>query len=338
MKLKQLAIIGGLSLTFAFNGAAEAHHGKRHQAAKKKPVAAAVPPPSALAIFVCVAPAQPSMGQDCLPLEGDSFNKNADELVEPASLVKLMTAYMVYKSGPDKLDDPFITLTAQDRIDGSIGMRNGRVAGGGWSPPQLKPGMTLTRREAIWSLTGASANNVAVASAKALAPDGKESTFAQMMTDEARNIGLKKTTFRNATGMPWDGQLTSAREVARLMNFIPAAIGAEQFKNLFGQENIVVQGIHFTKGRQEVGNRIDLVRAADLDVMAAKTGSMRDQATGRRPISNIAIAFNEKGQTIYTIVLGSTNESSRDKLVRQLASAASKLIPSAQAAEPVAPR
>src|SRR3546814_13718483 len=78
----------------------------------------------------------------------------------------------------------------------------------------LRPGESIGVEDAIMALTTKSANDVAVVVAEALA--GKETTFAKLMTQRARELGMSRTTFRNASGLPNRGMKSTARDMVRL--------------------------------------------------------------------------------------------------------------------------
>jgi D-alanyl-D-alanine carboxypeptidase len=128
---------------------------------------------------------------------------HADDLNYPASLTKMMTLYMVFtamKHGRLRLDTPLkVSKTAASQPPSNL---------------KLKPGSTIKTEDAILALVTKSANDVAVVVAEALG--GSEERFAKAMTQRARQLGMKDTTFRNASGLPEAEQLTTARDMARL--------------------------------------------------------------------------------------------------------------------------
>lgn len=131
------------------------------------------------------------------------YSRSADSPRYPASLTKIMTLYML-----------FAELDA-GRIKPETRLKVSRFAAG--KPPSklgLKPGQTIRVVDAIRSLVTKSANDVATVVAENLG--GTESQFAKMMTLKARDIGMTKTTFRNASGLPNKAQLTTARDMATL--------------------------------------------------------------------------------------------------------------------------
>ncbi|RZI59714.1 MAG: D-alanyl-D-alanine carboxypeptidase, partial [Zymomonas sp.] len=125
------------------------------------------------------------------------FSKNADDLRFPASLTKMMTLYMLF----DAMRAKRVTLQTPMKVSAYAAAR----------PPtklRLKVGSTLTVQEAILGLVTLSANDASVVIAEQLA--GSEAAFAQQMTAKARQLGMSRTTFRNANGLPNPGQTTTA--------------------------------------------------------------------------------------------------------------------------------
>lgn len=129
--------------------------------------------------------------------------RNADEQAYPASLTKMMTLYLTFRA----LDAGQVTLRSRLRV-------SARAAG---MPPTklgLRSGSTITVEDAILGLVTKSANDAAVVLAEALG--GSESRFAVLMTRTARQLGMKRTVFRNASGLPDSRQRSTARDLARL--------------------------------------------------------------------------------------------------------------------------
>ncbi len=131
------------------------------------------------------------------------YARNADRKNYPASLTKMMTLYMVFEA----LDDG--RLTRDQRLHVSR-----RAAAMPPSKLGLRRGQSIKVKDAILSLVTKSANDVAVVIAEAL---GKtESQFADMMTRKARALGMSRTRFRNASGLPDRRQVSTARDMAKL--------------------------------------------------------------------------------------------------------------------------
>lgn len=136
------------------------------------------------------------------------FEKNADQLMPPASMSKMMTSYMVFdrlKKGELKLDDTF-TVSAN-------AWKKGGAASGG-STMFLKPGEVVTLEDLIRGIIVQSGNDACIVVAEGLA--GSEEAFAEEMTRKGKEIGLLNTTFHNATGLPDPQHMTTARDLATL--------------------------------------------------------------------------------------------------------------------------
>ena len=131
------------------------------------------------------------------------FSTDADGLRHPASLTKVMTLYILFqelKAGRLTLDSTLsVSRYASTRPPTKLG---------------LKPGQTIRVEDAIKALITLSANDMAVAIGENIA--GSETAFAQRMTNTARSLGMSRTTFRNASGLPDPKQVTTARDMATL--------------------------------------------------------------------------------------------------------------------------
>ncbi len=130
-------------------------------------------------------------------------SKNATEQQYPASLTKVMTLYMTFSAIERGI------LKMEDRLPVSL-----KAAKQPRSKLYVRPGQTISVKDAIMALIIKSANDVAVVLAEALAPSEEE--FARMMTKTARNLGLKETTFKNASGLHNPDQVTTAQDMAIL--------------------------------------------------------------------------------------------------------------------------
>ncbi len=130
-------------------------------------------------------------------------SENPDTLRYPASLTKLMTLYLTFEAlekGKIKLSTPLkVSRVAAGRSPSKIGVRAGQI---------------ITVENAIKAVIIKSANDCATVLAEGLAKDERE--FAKMMTAKAKKLGMKKTTFKNASGLNNSLQLTTARDMAVL--------------------------------------------------------------------------------------------------------------------------
>ena len=128
---------------------------------------------------------------------------NPDALRHPASLTKIMTLYLLFEqieAGKLRLDS---RLEVSDHASQQAPSKLG-----------LLPGQTLSVEDAIRALVTKSANDAAVVVAEAIG--GDEETFARMMTRKARALGMSRTVYNNASGLPDEDQLTTARDQATL--------------------------------------------------------------------------------------------------------------------------
>src|SRR5882762_7960799 len=124
---------------------------------------------------------------------------NPDASRHPASLTKIMTLYLLFErleSGKMKLDTEMeVSEHASEQAPTKL---------------DLRPGQTIRVEDAIKGLVTRSANDAAVVIAEAIA--GEEGDFARLMTRKARGLGMSRTVYRNASGLPNDDQITTARD------------------------------------------------------------------------------------------------------------------------------
>ena len=129
------------------------------------------------------------------------YEHSADTPFEPASVTKVMTLLLVFEA----LDSGLLTL--EDTITASA-----NAASMGGSQIWLKEGEQLTVDEMLKAVAVASANDCAVALAERLA--GSEEAFVERMNQRAAELGMVNTTFLNCTGLPAEGHVTTARDIA----------------------------------------------------------------------------------------------------------------------------
>ncbi|GMV63395.1 MAG: hypothetical protein AMXMBFR74_25630 [Parvibaculum sp.] len=165
------------------------------------------------------------------------YSRNADEYRYPASLTKVMTLYLLFEG----LDSNKFTLKSRITMT---------PRGAGMPPSKLglRPGQTISVEDAILSLVTRSANDVASATGAFLA--GTEDDFAVMMTKKAREIGMSRTTYKNASGLPNDAQKTTARDQATLAKRIREDF--PQYYHYFGTE-------YFVWGKSRIRNHNHLL-------------------------------------------------------------------------------
>ncbi|HMV19410.1 MAG TPA: D-alanyl-D-alanine carboxypeptidase family protein [Zoogloea sp.] len=130
-----------------------------------------------------------------------------DERIEPASLTKLMTAYLTFSAVKAK------TLSLDQTVP--VSEKAWKISGSKMFIEPLKP---VTVRELIHGMIVQSGNDACVALAEAIA--GSEENFVQLMNKEAARLGLKNTHFENSTGLPHPAHLASVRDLAALASAI----------------------------------------------------------------------------------------------------------------------
>lgn len=167
---------------------------------------------AAMAMFLgltaaSLASVSPSLAGPVLLFEADSgrvlYAEDQDHQWYPASLTKIMTAYLAFdalKSGRLKLDDT-VTVTEKAFVQEP-------------SKLGLPVGTEISVDLAIRALVVKSANDVAIMLAEKIG--GSEEDFVRLMNDTARRLGMTRTQFANANGLPIPGQMTTARDLARL--------------------------------------------------------------------------------------------------------------------------
>jgi len=217
------------------------------------------------------------------------YSENADRLQYPASLTKMMTLYMTFEAleqGRIRLDTsvPF-SAHAAAQAPTKLGVR----AGG-----------TITVEQGILGLVTLSANDAATALGEMLG--GSEDRFAQMMTAKAHALGMTRTTYRNANGLPNTAQMTTARDQARL------GIALRQhFPQYYGYFNTRA----FKFGNRVIRSHNRLVGSV-RGVDGIKTGYTR--AAGFNLVSSLQV----DGKSIVGVVLGGASTPARDAQMRKL--------------------
>lgn len=245
----------------------------------------------ALALFAALVPAnaQPSGGfatraRNAILVDVKTgsvlFQKDADQLVPPASMSKLMTLAVVFrqlKLGHITLETEFKTSEHAWRTGGAPS----RTAA------MFIPIHNKTKvAELIQGITVQSGNDAAITLAEGIA--GSEQKFAQLMETEARRIGLPKSTFRNPTGLPNPDHLMSARELAALARHIVREY--PEYLHYFSQKR-------FNYRRHKFYNRNRLLGKSGIDGM--KTGYTKAAGYGL-----VVTAQPKGGRRLVGVVMG----------------------------------
>jgi D-alanyl-D-alanine carboxypeptidase len=215
--------------------------------------------------------------------------RNADTRNFPASLTKMMTLFMAFEA----LENGTLKLNQPLRV-------SRRSAGQPASKLGLKEGETITVENAIRALSIKSANDVATVIAEALG--GTEVKFAQMMTKRARTLGMKRTSFRNASGLPNRRQLSTARDMAILAQAL-----IERFPNYYGY----FSEASFQYNGKKYRNHNSLLKNYD-GADGIKTGYIR--ASG----FNLVASAERGGIRLIGVVFGGKTANRRDRHMQNL--------------------
>ena len=215
--------------------------------------------------------------------------RQIDELRYPASLTKVMTLYLTFdalNAGTLKLDEPVLVSANAAR-----------------TPPSklgLRAGQTITVENLIQAIAVKSANDAAVVMAERLA--GSEEAFAQQMTAKARQLGMMKTTFKTANGLPHPNQKTSARDMAKLASNV--LNHHRRYYHYFGQERFRYGGRTYknTNGLLHWLNGVD----------GFKTGFTNDSGY------NLIVSAQRDGRRLIAVVLGGASGASRNSHMQDL--------------------
>lgn len=214
---------------------------------------------------------------------------NEDTRNYPASLTKIMTLYMVF----DALKDGRLTMDQKLKV-------SARAEGMAPSKLGLRRGKTISLEDAVLALVTKSANDAAVVIAEAIG--GTEINFAIMMTERARELGMSRTTFRNASGLPNRRQLSTARDMALLGLRIRQ--DHPDFYRYFSTT-------HFKYGKRTYKNHNTLLSSYE-GTDGIKTGYIR--ASG----FNLVASVERDGVRLIGVVFGGKSGASRDRHMKKL--------------------
>ncbi|WP_226886566.1 D-alanyl-D-alanine carboxypeptidase [Nisaea nitritireducens] len=212
------------------------------------------------------------------------YAKNADTRNYPASLTKIMTLYMIF----DALDKGKVTLKTRMKV-------SKRAAGQPQTNIGLRRGERISVKDAILALVTRSANDVATVVGEHL--QKSEVNFAVAMTKKARALGMTKTSFRNASGLPNRRQKSTARDMAKLGLRIQRDF--PQYYHFFRTKKFTYKG-------RTYGNHNNLLgRYSGTD--GIKTGYTR--ASGFNLVSSV----HQGDRHLIAVVFGGRTAKSRDR-------------------------
>jgi serine-type D-Ala-D-Ala carboxypeptidase (penicillin-binding protein 5/6) len=215
------------------------------------------------------------------------FQHNADELAPPASMSKLMTLAVVFralKEGRIKLEDEFLFSVNAWRTGG---------APSGTSAMFVPVNTRETLAEMLKGIIIQSGNDACIAIAEGMA--GSEAAFARMMADEARRIGLTKSTYRNATGLHDPEHLMTARELA---------LTARHLIQEYPEHYPIFSEREYRYRKHRFYNRNPLL-SLDLGVDGLKTGYIKEAGYG------IVASAKQDGRRIILAINGMESAADR---------------------------
>jgi D-alanyl-D-alanine carboxypeptidase (penicillin-binding protein 5/6) len=222
------------------------------------------------------------------------FQANADQLIPPASMSKLMTLVLVFKAlkaGRVKGSDPFLVSVNAWRKGG---------APSGTAAMMVPVGTRESLDDLLQGMIVQSGNDAAIAVAEGLA--GNEGNFAKMMNEEARRIGLTKSTFQNATGLPHPEHLSTVRDLAMIARHI--LVEYPTFYPLFSQKE-------FRYRRHRFINRNPLL-FLDPTVDGFKTGYIAASGYG------MVVSAKRDGRRLIAVIAGCASDTERREEARRL--------------------
>jgi D-alanyl-D-alanine carboxypeptidase len=236
-------------------------------------------------------PSSPAFSAIVVDVNSGRTLYSADEngLRHPASITKVMTLYLLF----EKLDSGAMTLRTPIPI-------SAHAAGQEPSKLGLAPGDSISVDDAIKAVVTRSANDIAVAIAEAVGQS--ESNFADMMTRKAHELGMSNTLYRNASGLPNDEQVTTARDLTILGRSLE-----ERFPRYFRYFSTA----QFDFDGEIIGNHNHLLGRID-GVDGIKTGYTR--ASG----FNLLTSVHRDGRSLLAVVMGGRSAAGRDRIMANL--------------------
>jgi serine-type D-Ala-D-Ala carboxypeptidase (penicillin-binding protein 5/6) len=223
------------------------------------------------------------------------YQRNGEELMHPASMSKLMLLAVVFKAlkaGEVKLEDQFFMSEYAWRKGG---------APSGTSAMFVPVGSKASLDELLKGVIVQSGNDAAISIAENMG--GNEGTFARRMTEEARQIGLKKSVFKNATGLPHPEHQMTARELAMLARHIIKTY--PDYYQLFSLKDFAYRKHKFINRNPLLG----LVAGVD----GLKTGHIKESGHG------IVASAKQDNRRLIVVVNGlATADERRDEARRLL--------------------
>lgn len=211
------------------------------------------------------------------------LEKNADKQMGPASLTKMMTAFLIF----DALERGDLTLDTMMPISEKAWRKGG-------SKMFLEVGKKVKTEDLIKGILVSSGNDACIVASEFLA--GTEDAFAQMMNDKALEIGMLNTTFKNASGWPDPAQVSTAKDMTILARAILNTY--PQYYKYFGIDR-------FTYSDISQPNRNGLLRR-NMGVDGLKTGHIEDAGY------HLVASAEKDGVRLVSAVMGTNGSRARE--------------------------
>jgi D-alanyl-D-alanine carboxypeptidase len=243
--------------------------------------------------FMRARVAGPNRNFAAIVIDGNSgetlYERNQDEPRHPASITKVMTLYLLF----EQLEQGRLRLDSTLRVSARAASQKPTKLG-------LRPGQTISVDDAIKAVVTRSANDMAVTIAEAIG--GDEDHFAELMTRKAHALGMSGTRYVNASGLPDEEQVTTARDLTILGRAIQ-----ERFPRYY---RYFATHAFYYAGKTIVNHNHLLDRVEGMD--GIKTGYTRSSGF------NLLTSVKRNGHYIVAAVLGGVSAPSRDRIMADL--------------------
>ena len=217
------------------------------------------------------------------------YGRDENALRHPASITKVMTLYLLF----EQIEKGHLSLDTRIEVSQHAASQSPTKLG-------LRPGSTIRIEDAIKSIVTKSANDMAVAIAERIG--GDEDNFARMMTRKAHALGMSRSNFVNASGLPDDRQLTTARDLTVLGRAIHDHY--PRYFHFFSTPSFRYAG-------QYMANHNHLMEQVE-GMDGIKTGYTRMSGF------NLLSSVNRNGHWLVSVVLGGKTRLGRDRIMADL--------------------
>jgi len=292
-KTRLAALAGASLLLLSLVNTAEARHHHRHHSPKRFSQHHFLQRPAQPVRYGGREPGEFSARAAAIVVDGNSgrvlYGQNENALRHPASITKVMTLYLLF----EQLEKGRL------RLDSEIPISRHAAA----QPPTklgLHPGATIKVEDAIKAIVTRSANDMAVAVAEYIG--GDEDTFAEMMTRKAHALGMTRTHYANASGLPNDEQITTAHDLSVLGRAIQ-----DRFPRYY---RYFSTRVFYYAGTVSPNHNHLMDRIEGMD--GIKTGYTN--ASG----FNLLTSVKRDGHYLVAVVMGGTSAASRDRTMARL--------------------